>query len=194
MYRENQTWRSCTGTDQAASLVWKERPWARTQCVFCAGVLVAGVTGDRLALPSASCAVAMAGCAHPAAARPIWGAAGGLHGCSLAAWLSAPALWKAVLEMPGRGSWSWAPKGLFLQPVVQLHLQVLVLSRSKGPLWFWVQWVSQRRDSVSSSFMPFLLVHWLIKRSKPTFEGMEFIKPGRVVNNLMFAFSEERQC
>lgn len=40
------------------------------------------------------------------------------------------------------------------------------------------------------SFMPFLLVHWLIKRSKPTYNGMEFIKSGRVVNNLIFVFSE----
>lgn len=93
--------------------------------------------------------------------------------------------------MVGCGSQGWAPKGLFLQPlVVQLHPQVLVLSHSKAAFGFWVQWVRQRRDSVSTSFMPFLLVRWLIKKSKLTFEGMEFIKSGRVVNNLMFAFSE----
>lgn len=39
------------------------------------------------------------------------------------------------------------------------------------------------------SFMPVLLLHCLIKRIKPTYKGMEFIKSGRVVNNLMFAFS-----
>lgn len=55
-----------------------------------------------------------------------------------------------------------------------------------------MQQVVQWRDTVATpSFMPFLLVYWLIKRGKPTANNrMEFIKSGRVVNNLMFAFSE----
>lgn len=41
--------------------------------------------------------------------------------------------------------------------------------------------------------MPLLLVHLLIKRSKAMHDGLEFMKSGRMVNNLMFAFSKERQ-
>lgn len=37
-------------------------------------------------------------------------------------------------------------------------------------------------------FMPFLLAGLLIKRNKATHSEMEFIKSGRMVNNLMFAF------
>lgn len=48
---------------------------------------------------------------------------------------------------------------------------------------------SGQGHGATCSFMPVLLLHWLIKRRKPTYKGMEFIKSGRVVNNLMFAFS-----
>lgn len=134
------------------------------------------------------------------AAHPMWGAR--QTGCGLlsfaACLLSCPGPAKVRGERSWRRwGWGWAPKRLFLLPGLQAlgaapFLSACCCPSLRAPFGFWLQWVVHWRDTVATpSFMPFLLVYWLIKRGKPTASNrMEFIKSGRVVNNLMFAFSE----
>lgn len=119
------------------------------------------------------------------ASRPVQGAVDSTAtGCGLLLF-AAPALKMCGESVPPGGR---APKGAAgsLGPAPALGV------RSCPSLWapvgFWV--IQQGYTVPTSSFMPLLLVHWL----KPTYNGLEFVKSGRVVNNLMFAFSEERQC